>query len=157
MRDLRAAGTPTRPFDLGLVAHIVRVAGVPCVLETGPDAETIWAEPRELTGRGTCWTVRLVRQRSGSGEIRVRSVDGGPGTELRPGGDERDLAAFVVVQALRVDPCRPLTEDDARAAGLAGRDVRETRASSVSDVGRARDGRCEPPQRERVPRDQAAG
>lgn len=105
---------------MGLVAHIVRIAGVPCVLEAGPDAETIWAEPREVGGRGTCWTVRLVRQRAGTGEIRVSSPDGGPGTALRPGGDERDLAAFVVVQALRVDPSQPLTEDDARAAGLAG-------------------------------------
>jgi hypothetical protein len=39
---------------------------------------------------------------------------------VRPGCDERELAAFVVAQSLRVDPLRPLTGEEVQAAGLAG-------------------------------------
>jgi hypothetical protein len=129
-RQLRAPDEPdapgvgadcSAPLDLGIVAQIVRMAGVPSALDVGPRVSTLWAEPRQLVGRGVSWTVQ-VRQRHDSGETAVGLADDCRlAARLRPGCDERELAAFVVAQSLRVDPLQPLTEEEAQAAGLAGR------------------------------------
>ncbi|HLU54790.1 MAG TPA: hypothetical protein VKZ81_04960 [Pseudonocardia sp.] len=111
--------TPGVP-DLGIVAWIVRAAGVPCALDTRPGVRTIWAEPRGREGREPRWTVR-VRQRLDSGETSVGPAhDDGPVIPVAPGCDERELAAIVIAQSLRVDPLQPLTGEEARAAGLRG-------------------------------------
>jgi hypothetical protein len=115
--------------DMDLVARIIRAAGVPCVLDIGRGTSTIWAEPRPAhasptSGNGTAWTVQVVQRRSGSAEeIWVGPARGGrPTVRVRPGSDERELAALVVAQALRVDPCLPLSPEEADAAGL-GRSI----------------------------------
>jgi len=116
--DVGACRSPSP--DLGLVAQIVRIAGVPCALDVAPGATTIWAEPRHRDGRAIGWTVR-VRQRRDTGEVTMGPADGdGPGLRIAAGCDERELAAIVVAQSLRVDPLRPLTDGEAGAAGLPG-------------------------------------
>jgi hypothetical protein len=67
------------------------------------------------------WTVRIVRRRfSSHEEIRIGPAeDDGPGLRVRPGSDERQLAALVIVQSLRVDARNLLTAEEIHAAGLA--------------------------------------
>jgi hypothetical protein len=105
---------------MGLVARILRIAGVPCVLDIGSHADTILAEPRRVAG-GRHWTVRVVRRRFGTHEeIWIGPADDdGHGLRVRPGSDERRLAALAIAQSLRADPRSPLTAGEADAAGLA--------------------------------------
>jgi hypothetical protein len=104
-------------LDMELVARILRRAGVQCLLHAPDDRTTVLlAEPRPGDS-GFAVRATLVRER-GREHLSVGPNDTRRAALPVPKPDERRVAAFVLAQALRVEPGEPVTADEVRALGL---------------------------------------
>lgn len=101
------------PIDLALVAEILRRAGLGCP-PPAAGATTITAHRHDTDGPRRPVTAGL----TGNGQVFVRAA-GSPEGRLLRAPEERDLAALVLLQALRAEPARPVGYDEARAGGVA--------------------------------------
>lgn len=103
-------------IDLHLVAEIVRLAGLQCQVEHHPVA---LLRARPAGNRSGSWTVAAGScQNADATFLAFVGPAHAKRTRLLRTADERQLAALIVLQALRDNPDEPISHEEAAACGL---------------------------------------